>query len=343
MKNKPSKTHVLGLLLTVAALGLSVTVGQAGAQSSAGASTPTVSSSPQQPELRKALDAERRFLTLPGFGRVAYYADARGAGRPLVLTTSINAAASAYEMKPVFDAYQGTRPTYVLEWPGFGSSDRPDVAYTADLMTGALEALVRQIGADVDVVSLSLGSEFAARAALSEPRIKSLSLISPSGLGSARGGTQRARDEDGGEKLYQRLRTFGTPLYGLIASQPSILYFLNQSFVGPVDDGLFRYSIESASQPGGKYAPLYFISGKLFTKDAFETLYSKLTIPVLVLYDKDNYVNFDRLPDFTAKPQVRAVRIVPSQGLPQFEQWPKVKEALNSFWDSLAAPTASTP
>ena len=74
------------------------------------------------------------------------------------------------------------------------------------------------------------------------------------------------------------------------------------------------------TQPGGKYAPLYFISGQLFTRDAFETLYSKLTIPVLVLYDKDNYVNFDRLPDFTAKPQVRAVRIVPSQGLPQFEQ-----------------------
>ena len=199
MKNKPSKKHVLGLLLAVAALGLSVTVGRAGALSSAGASTSAVSSSPQQPELRKALDAERRFLTLAGaLAGWPTTPTPRGTGRPLVLTTSINAAASAYEMKPVFDAYRGTRPIYVLEWPGFGSSDRPDVAYTADLMTGALMALVRQIGADVDVVSLSLGSEFAARAALSEPRIKSLALISPSGLGSARGGTQRARDEDGG-------------------------------------------------------------------------------------------------------------------------------------------------
>ena len=342
MQNTPSKKHVLGLLLAVAALGLSVTVGRAGALSSAGASASAVSSR-QPPELRKALDADRRFLSLPGFGKVAYYADTSGTGRPLVLTTSINAAASAYEMKPLFDAYRGTRPIYVLEWPGFGSSERPDVAYTADLMTSALLALVHQIGADVDVVSLSLGSEFAARAALSEQRIKSLALISPSGLGSARGGTQRARDEDGGATLYQRLRTFGTPLFGLIASQPSILYFLNQSFVGPVDDGLFRYSIESANQPGGKYAPLYFISGQLFTRDAFEALYSKLTLPVLVLYDQDNYVNFDRLPDFTANPQVRAVRTVPSQGLPQFEKLPEVKEALNMFWDRLDAPTASRP
>ncbi|WP_420596552.1 alpha/beta fold hydrolase [Deinococcus sp.] len=326
-----NKRTTLGLFLAVAALGLTVTLGRASAlttQSTATTTAPTAES----PQLDKALDAERRFLNLPGFGKVAYYIDTRGIGRPLVLTTSINAAASAYEMKPVFESFVGSRPIYVLEWPGFGSSERPDVAYTPELMTRALSALIAEIGSDVDVVSLSLGSEFVARAALSEPRIKSLALISPTGLGSARGGTQRARDEDGGQKLYQRLRRFGGPLYFLIASKPSILYFLNQSFVGPVDDGLFRYSIESADQPGGKYAPLYFISGQLFTPDALEALYSKLNIPVLILYDKDNFVNFDRLPEFTAKPDVRAVRIVPSRGLPQFEKMPEVKAALSDFW-----------
>ncbi|WP_161883708.1 alpha/beta hydrolase [Deinococcus alpinitundrae] len=332
-----SKRHPLGLWLTVAALGLSVTLGRAGAQTISDGNTtadaPSAASQTQAP-LSPALDAERRSFELPGFGRVAYYADTRGTGRPLLLTTSINAAASAYEMKPIFDTYAGTRPIYVLEWPGFGSSARPDATYTPDLMTRALSGLVAQISSDVDVVSLSLGSEFAARAALSEPRIKSLALISPSGLGSARGGTQRARDEDGGQKLYQRLRTFGTPLYALIKSQPSILYFLKQSFVGSVDAGLLNYSRESANQLGGKYAPLFFISGRLFTPDAFDTLYSKLNIPVLVLYDKDNYVNFDRLPDFTAKSNVSAVRIVPSQGLPQFEKLPQVKAALDGFWQN---------
>ncbi len=326
MKNK----HLLGLVLSVAALGVSLSVGRAGAQAeSGGAEARAVA-----PALSPALDAGRRFFELPGFGTVAYYADTRGTGRPLLLTTSINAAASAYEVRPLFDTYVGTRPIYVLEWPGFGSSARPDTEYTPQLMTRALTAMIGEIGQDVDVVSLSLGSEFAARAALSEPRIKSLALVSPSGLGSARGGTQRARDEDGGQKLYQQLRTFGTPLFALIKSQPSILYFLNQSFVGPVDGGLLRYSSESANQPGGKYAPLYFISGRLFTPDAFETLYSKLSVPVLVLYDKDNYVNFDRLPGFTAKTNVNAVRIVPSEGLPQFEKLPEVKVALDEFWQN---------
>ncbi|TSA83012.1 alpha/beta hydrolase [Deinococcus detaillensis] len=332
-----SKKHTLGLWIAVAALGLSVTLGRAGAQADVGSSSVlSAQTAAIQPSgLRSALDAERRFVDVPGFGAVAYYLDTRGSGRPLVLTTSINAAASAYEMKPLFDTYVGTRPIYVLEWPGFGSSDRPDAQYTPELMTRALSALLDKIGQDVDVVSLSLGSEFVARAALSDTRIKSLALISPSGLGSARGGTQRARDEDGGQKLYGRLKTFGTPLFALIRSQPSVLYFLNQSFVGPVDDGLFRYSLESSDQPGGKYAPLYFISGRLFTPDAYEQLYSKLSIPVLVLYDKDNFVNFDRLPEWVTQGNVSATRIVPSNGLPQFEKLPEVKVALDGFWQSM--------
>lgn len=336
MKNQLKKRHTLGLWLAVTALGLSLSVGRAAAdEASSGSADSFTLATFRQRALTNAISAERRYLDLPGFGAVAYYLDTRGSGRPLVLTTSINAAASAYEMKPLFDTYAGTRPIYVLEWPGFGSSDRPDTQYTPELMTRALTSLVAKIGQDVDVVSLSLGSEFAARAALSEPRIKSLALISPSGLGSARGGTQRARDEDGGKQLYQRLRNFGTPLFALIKSPPSVLYFLNQSFVGPVDDGLMRYSLLSADQEGGKYAPLFFISGRLFTPDAYDKLYSKLTIPVLVLYDKDNYVNFDRLPEFEAKDNVSATRIVPSQGLPQFEKLDETKSALDRFWQSM--------
>lgn len=282
--------------------------------------------------LRPALSGERKSLTLPGFGQVAYYADTRGEGRPLVLTVSVNAAASAYEMKPLWDAFAGTRPVYALEWPGFGGSDRPDVKYTPALMTGALTALVAELGSDVDVVALSLGSEFAARAALQEPRIRTLALISPSGLGQPRGGTQRATNEDGGQTLYTRLKTFSTPLYALLRTRISIEYFLSRSFRGPVDQGLVNYSMDTTRQPGAKYAPLYFISGQLFTADAYGDLYSRLTVPTLVLYDQDAFVSFDRLQEFTLKPGVRAVRIEGTDGLPHFEKTPEVVAALRAFW-----------
>lgn len=282
--------------------------------------------------LRPAVGGERRFLTLPGFGRVAYYAAPGGAGRPLVLTHSVNAAASAYEMKPLWNAYAGTRPVYALEWPGFGSSDRPDIRYTPELMAQALSALLADLGQEVDVVALSLGGEFAARAALADSRVRTLALLSPSGLGQPRNGTQQANAADGGTRLYLTLSAVGTPLYAALRTRPSIEYFLSRSLRGPVDPGLVEYALETSRQPGAKYAPLYFISGGLFTPDAYGDLYSKLRVPAVVLYDRDAFVSFDRLPLFTGQPGVSAVRIEGTDGLPHFEKLAEVKAALDAFW-----------
>ncbi|WP_189087507.1 alpha/beta fold hydrolase [Deinococcus ruber] len=328
--------------VAAALLGLLV-VGFAGAQaltSQAGSSQLTTlpapaGSMPPTSTLTAAFSADRYSFVLPDFGNVGYYVDKTGTGRPLLLLTSINAAASAYEMRPIFQAYRGSRPVYVLEWPGFGSSDRPDVRYTPELMTSALKAMVDIIGADVDVVALSLGSEFAARGALTEPRIRSLVLISPTGMGSAQGTTQEAAATEKAQNLYNGLAypLWSGALYALIASPPSIRYFLSGSFEGAPDQGLVDYSYVSTRQPGAKYAPLYFISGLLFNADAYNALYSKLTQPVLVLYDKDRFVNFDRLPEFVAAhPNAQAVRITPTRGLPQFEQMQQVKAALDAFW-----------
>ena len=284
------------------------------------------------PTLRPALSGERRTLTLPGFGRVNYYADPRGSGRPLVLTHSVNAAASAYEMKPLWDSYAGTRPVYALEWPGFGSSARPDATYTPELMASALRALVDELGTDVDVVSLSLGSEFVARAALQDGRIRTLALISPSGFGAPRGGTQRASEEDGGVVLYNRLNSVGDLLYGALRTRPSIQYFLSRSFRGPVPGDVIDYAADTSRQPGAKYAPLYFVSGRLFGADAYGDLYSKLNIPTLVLYDQDGFVSFGRLPLFAQKANAQVVRIPDTDGLPHFEKLPEVRAALDAFW-----------
>lgn len=282
--------------------------------------------------LRPALSGERRSLALPGFGKINYYADPRGTGRPLVLTHSINAAGSAYEMKPLWDAYAGKRPVYALEWPGFGSSDRPDIQYTPDLMVQALKALIGQLGTDVDVIALSLGSEFVARAALTEPRIKTIALISPSGFGTPTGNSQIATEQDGGNSLYGWLNAFGDPLYELLRTRWSIEFFLDRSFRGPVPADLVDYAFDTTRQPGAKFAPLYFVSGRLFTRNAYDAIYDKLSIPVLVLYDQDGFVSFDGLPIFAKKPNANVVRIPDTDGLPQFEQLDAVKAALEAFW-----------
>lgn len=292
----------------------------------------TATPGPDGYTLRPALEAERRSLELPGFGKVSYYASPRGTGRPLILTHAVNAAASAYEMKPVWDMYVGNRPLYALEWPGFGSSDRPDIQYTPELMSRALLALVNHLESQVDVVALSLGSEFAARAALSEPRIKTLTLISPSGFGIPTGTSQEASEQDGGSSLYGFLAAIGDPLFGLLSTRFVLEFFLDRSFRGPVPPDVVDYAQETTRQPGARFAPIYFVSGQLFTRNAYVQLYDKLTIPVLVLYDQDGFVSFDSLSSFAQKPNASVVRIPETDGLPHFEKAEEVKAAISAFW-----------
>lgn len=325
-----SKNPVLITLTALTALGLgSVAFAQADA-----AQARTV----QQSALRPAVSGELRELRLPGFGTVRYYASdsgsasGSGTGRPLILTHAVNAAASSYELKPIWDMYAGQRPVYALEWPGFGQSDRPDIRYTPELMAQALTALVDELGTEVDVVSLSLGSEFAARAAQKEPRIRSLALISPSGLGEARGPSQSAQKDQRSQQTYQNLSRWEDPLFATIRSRPSIQYFLSRSFRGPVPNDLVQYAWETSRQAGASNAPLYFLSGQLFDQQAFDQLYAPLTIPVAVLFDKDGFVSFERLPELEAKPNVAAVRIAGTDGMPQWEQPAAVRQVLEEFW-----------
>ncbi|MBL8134152.1 MAG: alpha/beta fold hydrolase [Anaerolineae bacterium] len=285
-------------------------------------------------DLPPAIDAERVRFRHPAAGFLSYYADAAQPGRPLVLIHSINAAASAYEMRPIFERFRGKRPIYALDLPGFGFSERADQVYTPDLYAGAVEALLERVASPenpADVVALSLGSEFAARAALRQPeRVRSLTLISPSGLGLR----QRTTGQYGDRALAAfRFPLWSQAFFDLLATRTSIRWFLQQSFVGDPDSGLVDYCVQTAHQPRARFAPLYFVSGKLFTEGAVGALYRRLEMPVMVLYDKDFFVRFDALPGLLReRPNWRAERIAPSLGLPQFERMDEVAGALERFW-----------
>jgi pimeloyl-ACP methyl ester carboxylesterase len=289
-----------------------------------------------------AIEAERATSDSSTAGRLSYYVDKTAGGRPLLLIHSVNAAASAYEMRPVFDHFRGQRTLYALDLPGFGFSERTDRARTPEAFAQAIVDLIAtQIGEPVDAVALSLGSEFAARAALQQPDLfHSLTLISPSGFNAAGTGrsTQQAVEQDRTESAYRVLANplWGRALYDLIATRRSIEFFLKQSFVGAVPPALIDYAYATAHQPGAHYTPLRFIGGLLFTRHARQELYARLTQPVLVVYDRDAFVRFDALPDFVAAhTNWQSVRLAPTLGLPQFEAMPRLAEALETFWRKL--------
>ncbi|MBN1488228.1 MAG: alpha/beta fold hydrolase, partial [Anaerolineae bacterium] len=234
-------------------------------------------------KLPYAIHSDRKTIADKKAGILSYYVDQQVGGRPLLLVHSINAAASAYELHPLFRHYRKLRPVYALDLPGFGYSERSQREYTPQLYTEAILAMLEEIGEPADVVALSLGCEFCARAALAQPQaINSLTCISPSGMSYRPGRTSQDVSRSGASDKLYRAFTFplwSQALFDLIATRRSIEFFLKQSFAGPVDQGLMDYAYITAHQVGAKQAPLTFVSGKLFTPDILDKVYMRLPMP----------------------------------------------------------------
>ena len=278
----------------------------------------------------------------PNAGRLSYYVDGGGQETPLVLLHSINAAPSAYEMMPIFEHFRGARPVYALDLPGFGFSERTHRIYSPLLFQQAITDFIRGVvGKPADVVGLSLSCEFAALSAVHNPEhIRSLVMVSPTGFQPPRTEAvpERARRREAKDAAYSTLSVglWNRPFYDLVSSRPSIRFFLNKSFEGLVPDRLVDYAYQTAHQPGAQYAPTYFLSGKLFTPAVRETVYQVLDCPVLVIYDRDPYTNFEMLPTVVRdRENWQAVRITPTKGLPHWERPEKVLNTMTNFWEAL--------
>jgi len=271
---------------------------------------------------------------------MAFYADTAARANPLVLIHSINAVPSAMEVKPLFEHFRSTRPVFAPELPGFGASDRNDRDYTAQFFAESLCDFVDEIGVGkVDVIAMSLSCEFAARAAGLAPQLfRSLSLVSPTGFSKI-----TPMEGAPGARIEAVLRTpvIGPGLYRLLTTKPSIRYFLAKNLDGPVPVEMVEYASKTAHQPGARYAPSVFLSGRLFTPNATASLYAPLQLPGLVIYDQDPNVSFDTLPQFIEeKDNWQIARIAPTKGLPHFEKLDRVVAALDGFWGNpVTAPT----
>ena len=286
--------------------------------------------------LSRPLDAEERRLTSSRGSTLAYF-DRRtktAQQRPIVLLHSVNACASAYEMRPLFEHYRALRPTYALDLPGFGLSQRDDRPYTIDCYVDAVRALlawVKESDGEADVIALSLSGEFVAHiAAKHENLVHSLALLSPTGFDRA---SHQHPTLELPLKALRRQPLTSRFVFDAIASHASISFFLHRTFVGKPDPGLEAYAYATSHQPQAQYAPLDFLAGDLFTDDVRKEIYARVSTPSLVVYDMDPFVQFDALPDFTAcHPNWQAVRIAPSRGMPQFEQLPTLTRTLDAFW-----------
>ena len=270
-----------------------------------------------------------RFEITGAAGRLNLYAS--GAGPAMLLIHSVNAVASAAEMRPLYMHYAARRRVYCLELPGFGMSERSDRHYTPRLMTDAVIAAAGEIKARtgegvLDALALSLSCEFLARAAVEYPgHFSRLAFVSPTGLSGRRELSGRPGTTLGNPWLYRALRGPGSPgwggtLYGWLTRRNVIRYFLRRTWGSSlIDEPLWRYGIETARQPGAQFAPLYFLSGELFSAD-LHSIYARFTHPVFMSHGvRGDFTNY-RLEGMIAdRPKCR-LSVYQTGALPYFEE-----------------------
>lgn len=291
--------------------------------------------------LPSAIDAERSEFQTQDAGVINYYSDTQATGRPVVLVHGVHAAASAFDVKPLFDGLRSRRPVYALDLPGFGFSAREPIAYTPELYVSTLRAFLTRVAPEgADVIALSLSGEYAAKVASEiEGLVTSLVLISPTGFtspGKLSRGERRARS--GRRKQLSLLRRVvgDKPLFDLLVSQPSIRYYLNKSFYGPVSDRLSEYQFQTSHQSGAEHAPLAFVDGDLFPEGDPLEAYARVKVPALVVFDEDGFVGFGALRSFAENhANFRIERVFPTCGLPHFEQPTATLAAIDELWGAM--------
>lgn len=293
-------------------------------------------------ELRPAIDADLRGLTTAVAGKLVYYVERHPGTRPLVLLHGIHAAASSYEMRPFFDAFRHERTVYALDLPGFGRSARDARAYDHDTFRGAIQRFLIDVAdpggrgplSGVDVIASSLSSEHAAAVAVDDPSlVRSLILVSPTGLATKPHSSRLPLAVASAFERIVRTPVLSKALYRSLVSRPALTHFLRKSFAGDVDEGLLAYCRETTRVRGAERAPLAFLAGAPFRPHIFEEAYARLTQPTLILYDRDAYTSFERLGDLVKQNvHVKTSRVAPSRGLPQFEVWGSVENAIRQFW-----------
>ena len=287
------------------------------------------------PQLEKAIDSNGASISGAGDYEVYWYYDIEAEGRPLLFVHSINAAPSAIELKPLFQHFRSYRSVYAPDLPGFGRSTRHVGMMTASDFAKNISSIIDQMSPSEppDVIALSLGCEFVARAVVEcGANVRSLTFISPTGF------SRRQPPPLQAQKRLRRLfdfAGFGRGAFKLLRLERSVRYFYGMNFSGSVPSELVAYALKTTRQPAAHEMPLQFLSMSLFTPNAVGLLYEKLDVPVLVLFDEDPNVTFELFEQFEDSPTWQFKRIGPSLGMPQWEHPEKTVAAIESFFAEL--------
>lgn len=268
--------------------------------------------------------------------RVAAYR--RGAGPPVVLVHSIHAAASAREVRQPFERLSTDRTVHAYDLLGFGASDRPPLAYRAELYVDLLgDFLAEVVGEPADVVASSLSAGHALHAAHRWPeRFRSLVMVNPTGLVTLTDGRGVA-----GRLLEAAFRAplLGEALFGALVSRPSLARYDRRAHGDPrlVDRERLDQQWATAHQPNARFAPAAFVGGAL-SLDVARDL-ERLAVPALAIWTPPSgFQDTDAESRAFAElnPHLASRTIEDCGALPHEERPADFEAVVREWWEGLA-------
>jgi pimeloyl-ACP methyl ester carboxylesterase len=257
---------------------------------------------------------------------VVTVAGPEGVAPPLLLVHSVNATASAHEVRPLFEALRATRRVIAIDLPGFGLAPRAPGPYTPRRMTDALFAALEEAGGGgpVDALAVSLSCEFLARAAVERPRaFRRLALVSPTAMDGTRLREGQPGEVRGSPRVARALEAgpWGRAMFGLLVKPGSVRFFLRKTFGSErIDERLWADAVAAAGEPGAHHAPLWFVAGALFAADA-GALYAALPHPVWASHGtRGDFTDYRAKAVLASRPNWRFTVYEGCGALPYFER-----------------------
>lgn len=189
-----------------------------------------------------------------------------GSGSPVVLVHGIYAGASSYEYRKLFPLLAQRHRTIAFDLLGCGLSDRPNLAYSADLFTDLIVDTLAETAAGEApaVIGSSLGAAFAVRAAArTRQRLAGVVTICPTGLGGINDGAPSGAQQALAGTV--RTKLLGEALFNGYATRPSLRQRGAQRYADATSatPEVVDHYYALAHQPGARYVPAHLVGGLL--------------------------------------------------------------------------------
>ncbi len=215
-----------------------------------------------------------------------------GAGKPILLLPALSTISSREEMRGLAAYFAPKHPVVLLDWIGFGDSDRPNLAYNAGLYKAFLRDFVQATFAE-PIVVMAAGHSAGAVMELAQKRPAPWAwvvLLAP----TYRGPLPTMMGEKR-RKFYQVLQQLiNLPVLG------QFLYFLNTtggflrwmmgrhvfSDLTHITRDLMRRKKQVARKSGGRFAAAAFVTGALDpirSRTEWIDWFQPLPVPVMVV------------------------------------------------------------